>query len=74
MMKLENNQNQYPYVAGTHWNKTPNGEFCTLDEYLPSHGVILVVKQLFGTQNQENLVVYVLPANWAQNNPEFADP
>jgi hypothetical protein len=73
MMKPENNQYQNPYVAGAPWNRTFDVEFCMLDEYLLSRDVISMVKQLFGTQNQENLAVYVVEANWAKNNPDLAE-
>jgi hypothetical protein len=73
MMKLENNQYHNPYFAGAPWDKTPDGQLCALDTYLPSRDVIPIVKQLYGTQNPDNLAVYVLENNWAQNNEDLAE-
>jgi hypothetical protein len=70
MMKSENNQYQYPYFAGAPWDKTPDGQLCALETYLPSRDAIRIVKQLYGTQNPDNLAVYVLEADWAWNNED----
>jgi hypothetical protein len=71
MMKPENNQYQNPYIPASNWNKTPDGEVCTLDEYLLSRDVLPLVRKLYGVQNPDNLAVYVLEVNWAQNNPDL---
>jgi hypothetical protein len=73
MMKSNNNHYQNPYFAGAPWDKTPDGQLRVLDTYLPSRDVIPIVKQLYETQNPDNLAVYVLEANLAQNNAELAE-